>query len=167
MLKHHNREDWLNAAISSIRPFFESEGHALPAKIRASCGFPSTFRRSGTTAEFFRDTSSADGTFEILISPTLADPVQVWNALWQCCAGMACYGGIENTGMDSLIADLGDYPHAAITVDTRPAQTTRMLKATCPTCGMIIRLTQRWASTPPVCSADGADFVVELPGATA
>ena len=166
MIKHTTREEWLNAAITSIRPFFESEGHELPQRIRCSCGFPSTFRRSGNTAEFFRDTSSADGTFEVLISPTLAEPHAVWNALWGIAAGMAAYGGIANEGMEALIDELGDYPHAEITVDTRKKQDTRMLKASCPSCGMIIRLTQKWASTPPVCSVDGSNFVVETQGAT-
>ena len=51
-----------------------------------------------------------------------------------------------------MIVGLGDYPHAALTFNTRKTQSTRMLKACCPTCGYTVRLTQKWADQGlPVC----------------
>jgi hypothetical protein len=53
---------------------------------------------------------------------------------------------------EGLIDGLGDYPHAALTFTARKAQSTRMLKACCPSCGYTVRMTQKWADLGlPVC----------------
>jgi hypothetical protein len=47
-------------------------------------------------------------------------------------------------------------------MSAKPAQTTRMLKATCPSCGFTIRLTRTWAEKGlPICSLDGEQFTLE------
>jgi hypothetical protein len=76
-----NREDWLSAAVSELRPFFEAVGKPLPANVRVTCGFPSNAKRSGAIGECWADTASADKTFEVLISPVLDDPVKVFEVL--------------------------------------------------------------------------------------
>ena len=76
-----NREDWLNAAVSELRPFFSAVGKPLPANVRVTCGFPSNAKRSGAIGECWADTASADKTFEVLISPVLDDPVKVFEVL--------------------------------------------------------------------------------------
>jgi hypothetical protein len=76
-----NREDWLSAAVSELRPFFEVIGSKLPANVRVSCGFPSNAKRSGAIGECWADTASADQTFEVLISPVLDDPLRVFDVL--------------------------------------------------------------------------------------
>ena len=76
-----NREDWLNAAVSELRPFFGAVGKPLPANVRVTCGFPSNAKRSGAIGECWADTASADKTFEVLISPVLDDPVKVFEVL--------------------------------------------------------------------------------------
>lgn len=76
-----NREDWLSAAVSELRPFFEAVGKPLPANVRVTCGFPSNAKRSGAIGECWADTASADNTFEVLISPVLDDPVKVFEVL--------------------------------------------------------------------------------------
>lgn len=76
-----SREDWLIAALGELRPAFDMAGFALPQAIRIACGFPSNARRSGAIGECWADTASADGTIEILISPTVADPAQVFEVL--------------------------------------------------------------------------------------
>jgi hypothetical protein len=76
-----NREDWLNAAVSELRPFFGAVGKPLPANVRVTCGFPSNAKRSGAIGECWDDTASADKTFEVLISPVLDDPVKVFEVL--------------------------------------------------------------------------------------
>lgn len=76
-----NREDWLAAAVAELRPIFEIVGKPLPAAVRVSCGFPSNAKRSGAIGECWADTASADKTFEVLISPVLDTPVQVFDVL--------------------------------------------------------------------------------------
>lgn len=76
-----NREDWLNAAVSELRPFFSAVGKPLPENVRVTCGFPSNAKRSGAIGECWADTASADKTFEVLISPVLDDPVKVFEVL--------------------------------------------------------------------------------------
>ena len=74
---HPTRESWLAEAVAQARPIFASNGATLPDRIRVSCGLPSTFSRSGTLAECWADADSADQTYEVMVSPTLADPAQV------------------------------------------------------------------------------------------
>lgn len=71
-----------------------------------------------------------------------------WKATKAAPGFMDAYGAI--------IAALGEYPHAALSVSTRKKQATRMLKAACPSCGYTIRLTQKWANVglPTCCCGD-------------
>lgn len=170
------REDWLIQAVHLSRAIFDAKGRSLPAKVRISCGFPSTFTRSQTLAECWADTDSADGAFEIMISPTLADSrdvlAQVVGALAHALPGAmsptsqayaeACADmGLSPVGdswrkvipsedfsdlFDEVIESLGEYPHAALLAGTRKVQSTRMLKAQCPKCGYTVRLSGKWAA---------------------
>ena len=55
-----------------------------------------------------------------------------------------------------IISSLGAYPHAALTMNTKKVQSTRMLKAVCPSCGYTVRLTSKWAALGlPSCPQDG------------
>lgn len=189
---HQTRESWLAQAIESLRPTFAAHGVTLPARIRIACGFPSTFTRSGTLAECWADTESADQTFEVLISPTLADPApvlaQVIGAVAHAAPGamshtasayieLAANLGLCPAGDNwrqvqgaedfaatyaQALADLGAYPHAAILTGAKKTQSTRMLKATCPTCGYTVRLSAKWADKGlPTCPTDGDTFALE------
>lgn len=181
-----NREDWLSAAVSELRPFFDAVGKPLPANVRVTCGFPSTAKRSGAIGECWADTASADKTFEVLISPVLDDPLRVFDVLvHELChstAGAMNHAGnfqkvaalmhlepsfgprgwkATNRGPEfiqtfgSIIDSLGAYPHAALTMSNRKVQTTRMLKAVCPSCGYTVRLTSKWAALGlPSCPVD-------------
>jgi hypothetical protein len=181
-----NREDWLSAAVSELRPFFDAVGAPLPANVRVTCGFPSNAKRSGAIGECWADTASADKTFEVLISPVLDDPLRVFDVLvHELChatAGAMNHGvnfqkvaglmhlvpsagpkGWKATGpstsfiptFGSIIDSLGAYPHAALTMSNRKVQTTRMLKAVCPSCGYTVRLTAKWAALGlPSCPVD-------------
>jgi hypothetical protein len=181
-----NREDWLSAAVSELRPFFDAIGAPLPANVRVTCGFPSNAKRSGAIGECWADTASADQTFEVLISPVLDEPLRVFDVLvHELCHATA---GAMNHGVNfqrvaaamglapsptkagwkatmrgasfvdlygSIIASLGAYPHAALTMNSKKVQTTRMLKAVCPSCGYTVRLTAKWATVGlPSCPAD-------------
>lgn len=182
----NNREDWLSAAVSELRPFFDAVGAPLPANVRVTCGFPSNAKRSGAIGECWADTASADKTFEVLISPVLDDPMRVFDVLvHELChatAGAMNHGinfqrvaaamhlapslgkaGWKATGradtfvptFGAIVDSLGAYPHAALTMTNRKVQTTRMLKAVCPSCGYTVRLTSKWASLGlPSCPVD-------------
>ena len=80
---HANREDWLNAAVDELRPFFSSRGHTLPAEIRVACAYPTNAKRSGfkVLGECIPNTNSADGHYEIFISPILDAPIKVTETL--------------------------------------------------------------------------------------
>lgn len=190
-MTHQTREAWLDHAINSLRPIFLAHGVTLPARIRVACGFPSTFTRSGTLAECWADTESADQTFEVLVSPTVADPAQVLaqviGAVAHAAPGaMAHTSGAyvelaANLGLcpvgetwrqvqgaedfpemyGAMLADLGAYPHAPILTGAKKVQTTRMLKAVCPTCGYTFRVSQKWADKGMPTCMDGDTFALE------
>ena len=188
---HATREQWLAAALEAMKPVAATlTGQNMADRIRIGVGFPSTYRRSGTLAECWPDVDSGDAHAEVIISPTIADPVEVFarllgQALRTLPGAMSIasvsyreafdavhltVGADKNAILysdafydqwESLIAALGDYPHAELSVAVRKTQSTRMLKLQCPQCGYIIRTTGKWvAQGIPVCH-DGALFVVE------
>lgn len=62
----------------------------------------------------------------------------------------------------NIIESLGTYPHAALSLNEKPKQQTRMLKASCAVCGYTVRLTQKWATLGlPICGTDGVAFDLE------
>lgn len=77
------REDWLTAAVSELKPFFQLNGVSISDKIRVSCALPSNAKRTNfkSVGECFPNTNSADAHFEIFISPVLADPIKVFETL--------------------------------------------------------------------------------------
>ena len=83
MFEH--REAWLHGLITAVRPIFAKHGASIPNNIRASCGFPSLRALNGLQnqriGECWAETASKDGSFEILVSPTLADPMRVAGVL--------------------------------------------------------------------------------------
>jgi len=170
------REEWLTAAVEEFRAVFAAQAVPIPAKVRVSCGFPSTAKRSGAIGECWADTASADKSMEIMVSPVLSDTYRVIDVLvHELChttAGAMNHGlsfqkvadamhlvpsatkGYKATsGGDAfkrafgpIIDGLGEYPHAELSMSTRKVQATRMLKAICPACGYTIRLTAKWAA---------------------
>jgi hypothetical protein len=75
-----NREDWLTECITLLRPDFESVGFPFPAKIRASCSWPSKSglaQKKRRIGEAWSAKNSGDDTFEVFISPVLKDPLEV------------------------------------------------------------------------------------------
>lgn len=184
-MTYTTREEWLTAALGLIR----AQVPTIASRIRVTCGFPSTFTRSGTLAECWPDQASADGTWEVMVSPTVADPRAVFVLLLgqalHTLPGAASNGsttwrdacanaGLAPTGEDwktltatddlgdlFAIGSLGAYPHAEIQTGQKKTQSTRMLKLVCPTCGYTIRTTAKWLKTGlPQCH-DGDTFVAE------
>lgn len=173
---YSTREEWLTAALAEVRPIFETAGHPPAQAIRVTCGFPSNARRTGALGECWADTASADRTMEILVSPVLADPVEVLavllhevahttpGAMNHGAAFAAAAGSVglkaagtgrqpwKATALESpsryvdILEGLGSYPHATLTMNGKAKQATLMLKAQCPTCGYTVRLTRKWAN---------------------
>ncbi len=83
------REEWLNAAVEELRPFFSSNGHTLPAEIRVATGYPTNAKRSGfkVLGQCIPNTNSADGHYEICVSPQVDNPYKVTEVL---IAQLAC-----------------------------------------------------------------------------
>jgi hypothetical protein len=188
-MTHLTREDWLTQAIAEVRPIFSAEGLALAPRIRVACGFPAHAARNGRLGECHASAASADQHYEILISPVLDDKTRVFDVLiHELCHtlpgcmnhglgfGKAAFAmGLEapNGKWSSTVAgkgfadryrdildSLGEYPHAALSVGKK-TQSTRMLKAVCPSCGYSIRLTRRHADKGlPICSLDNSQFVL-------
>ena len=80
------REEWLNELVDALRPDFKNVEAELPENIRATCGWPSQSAKSEKRrriGECWPSNSSDDKHFEIFISPTLSDPVEVGGVLVQ------------------------------------------------------------------------------------
>ncbi|HCF6730452.1 TPA: hypothetical protein NII60_000284 [Pseudomonas aeruginosa] len=71
-----NREAWLNAMAERMSPLFLELGAPLQP-YRISIGFTSAGQRGNVGAEVWHSSASADGTYEILISPGTDDSMQV------------------------------------------------------------------------------------------
>ena len=182
------REEWLNSAVTELRSIFDANGFPLPAHIRVTCGFPSKRARSlyKSIGEHWSSSASDDATHEILISPVVDDPVEVFAVLCHELAHSATDGDghrgrfplcvkklwlegkptstvagqVFKDAFKDLIESLGEYPHARLNVgSSHKTQSTRMLKASCPHCGYTIRLSTKWADQGlPDCPIDGTQF---------
>ena len=152
MLKFETREQYLNAAIDLMKPLFERNGAKLP-KVRVSTGWPSTkalSQKNRRIGECWDKTASADGVFEIFISPCLdkvAEPGSVLDTLVHegvhAAVGLECGHkgafkklatrlGLEGkmtatSAGEALLAEckawaaqLGDYPHAKLDLNKSP-----------------------------------------------
>ena len=182
------REQWLEAAAKELVPAFTAAGMTYPEKLRMTCGFPSR-RATGAGSKFigqcFAPTASADGTTEVMVSPVIAEAMDVLavlgHELVHACVGCDKGHGPEfrdgaiGIGLAGkmtatvpgemfsatalpIIAKLGTYPHATLDASTLPKQTTRLLKATCGECGYTVRVTKKWVDDvgPPHCPLHGA-----------
>lgn len=136
------REEWLVKATGKLRPIFKSRTDwTVPDNVRVSCGFPRGSRKA--IGQCWGDTSSGDGTFEVFISPTQDDVVDVLQILVHelvhatvgikaghkgdfatVARGMALEGKLTATVAGDvfkqevvglLVDKLGPYPHAALT----------------------------------------------------
>lgn len=173
-MKHETREGWLTAAIDELREYYRGLKLVVPAKVRASCGWP---RRAGRDGEFWPANRSAGGFIEIFISPLHTIPITsdgsgilatLAHEAVHAVVGTACghkgrfrkvacriglhgpltssYAGKELIVVLKEIAeDLGPYPHDLLTPPPAEKKSTcRMLKVQCPGCGYIARVTRKW-----------------------
>lgn len=137
---------------------------------------------------------SEDGNAHVFVSPLLGDSIQVLDTLAHellhtvtqgkkhgkgFMAAGAKIGLTEGAGtslgagttllgtLAEIVAELGEFPHSVLTPTLKEKkQTTRMLKAKCPKCGMVLRTTRQWINQSglPLCGKEtcaGARFLLD------
>lgn len=173
-MTYATREEWLAAAVVSMRAWYKDIGVNLPERIRVSCAWAKGARK-GAIAWCWKTEASADGTTELQVSPEKAEAVDVLAALAHELIhasdnGASKHGGhfkatAQKIGLEGkmtatyagdklgdkiakLAVELGDYPHAILNpstpIDGEKKQTTRMLKIVCKQCGYTVRTTRKW-----------------------
>lgn len=115
-----NREAWLNELVNRLRPMFSAAGHPLPDRVRVSVGFPSRGGLSVTKpaiGQCWYSESSADQTFEIFISPTIADGLRAADILvHELCHAVLPYGTKHGATFKKLAHKMGLEGKATATV---------------------------------------------------
>jgi hypothetical protein len=177
-----HRESWLHAAAEAMRTLFQAHAATIPANIRITCGFPSkrALALNRSTGQCWPAAASADGHFEIMVSPVLDDPLDVLGTLAHelvhAAVGLQAghrgpfrklalaigfegkmtattAGAAFKQDAAPIIDDLGPYPHASLDASARKKQSTRLLKLECAGCGYTVRITRKWLDHPgpPAC----------------
>ena len=181
------REQWLNALVKQMAPWFKKLGKPLP-KVRVSIGFTSAGRRGKAIGECWCETASDDGVFEIFIIPTIDDSKRVADIvaheLVHAAVGLKAKHGaafksvataLGLTGkmtatvagpeflekIKPILAKLGPIPHAKLKPG-KPKQTTRLVKCMCGECGYIVRTTEKWINDvgAPLCPCNKEEMEV-------
>lgn len=148
----------------------------MPDVVRVSVGFTSAGARSRAIGECWSGVAAEDGRCQVFVHPALSESVRVLGVLAHELAhaavgvqhghrgpfarvarGLGLEGKLTATTegpvfiklAESIISDLGAYPHSALDSTTaKKKQTTRMLKVTCREeddgCGCVIRMTAKW-----------------------
>jgi hypothetical protein len=167
----HNRETWLNQITALyIRPHFQKAGYEIPANVRMSCSLTS---KKSAIGQCWDTSVSQDSTYEIFISPTIADSVRVVDILihelahavvgiknghnkvfGKCARAVGLEGKLTATvaspelkgTITQWVQTMGEYPHAVLSGEGTGGkkQSTRLLKAECPHCGYTVRLSRKW-----------------------
>lgn len=167
-----SREAWLGRALKYCATWMQLNANVVvPEHTRVSCGFPGGGSARKRIGECWPDSASADASTEIFISPVLADAQTVLATLLHEAihAAVGCVYGHKGpfkrvavlcglTGkmtatvasetlkpvLDQWSAELGSYPHAALSLMGRKKQTTRLVKCKCEACGYVVRTTRKW-----------------------
>lgn len=158
-----NREAWLTQLVERLRPLFEDKGYTVPETVHVSVGWPSKgalSRKKRVIGQCWYPTASADQNPHIFISPVLEQALDVAATVvhelghavlpegvkhgpgfvkFMKLVGLegkptATHAGEQLAGyLRDLLAQLGPYPHAALSAtEKEKPQTTRMLKLMCP-----------------------------------
>lgn len=171
--KHGLREAWLQKALNLLRPIIQRANHTVPDNIRIGVGWPYGCKNT-RAGECWDIKCSADQTYEIFITPKLADPAIILHTLVhelvhtitdmkhgklfkQCAAAVGLEGKIIGTYAGEELAEklhaisikLGPYPHGALLPVQKDKQTTRLLKIQCRKCGCTARVTRKWLDEYP------------------
>lgn len=165
-------------ACASMAPWLKRAGAGATPELRVSVGWPLGRKKAGgkglhAIGQCFPSVASADGKFEIFISPELAEPTRVCDVLLHelvhayvgleakhgkefklIAVGVGLAGKMTATTASpelkpkliELCRALGDYPHGELHGGggITPKQGTRLLKAQCLKCGYLVRVTSKW-----------------------
>ena len=184
-----NRDTDLNAEAVDLAPLFAAIGAPIPAAVRISCGWPGGGSRNSRIGECWSTQSSADGHFELFISPMISESVRVLDVLTHelvhAAVGLECghkgrFGkvaralGLEGkltatvagaalrAKLEAVVAKLGGYPGAALNLGSRKKQSTRLVKCECDDCGYTVRTTSKWLDLygAPLCPCNSEAMTV-------
>lgn len=167
-----NREKWLSDLAKKVEPLF---GQFDLKPYRVTCGWPC---RGGLTGkvlgECHSQKSSADGVFELFVTPRLDDPAKVSGVLvhemTHVVAGIEAGHGRrfdrirQHVGLTKgkatsampgealaeklakLWEPLGPYPHKALVPvpKLKPQKEPSVMSLECGTCGCVIRISRKW-----------------------
>lgn len=185
-MQHATRETYLQAAVTALAPRYAALNYPLP-QVRVSVGIPvggkgGKLKRIG---ECWSPLASADKTTEVFICPSQSNAIDILailtHELIHAAVGLECGHkgafkrvakalGLEGkmtatvagekltSELQSLAADLGEYPHAALNtaLSGRKKQSTRMLKLVCDDCGWTCRTAQKNVDAGlPICHCGG------------
>ena len=182
------REEWLQAALGQLRPYFHECGFELPEKIRFAIAFPSTGRKGNRLGETWHPKSSADGTWEIILRNDLFDPVDVLGVQMNklvhtvipddashgrkfraAALRVGLSGKIHKAEPGPLLLKrlaeiaekLGPLPHAALNIEDNPI-TTRPIERSSKKRGGV-----RVKAECPECASEDKPYIVRLSAASA
>ena len=176
---HATREAWLMAGVERITPIFAARGHAVPP-VRVSIGWSGSGQRSTHIGECWPTSRSTDGINQIFIVPSLDDVVQVLDVLTHelvhavddCQHGhgkefkaIALSVGLKGPRMRSasagdalkarltaIAAELGPFPHGALTRRPPRARQPDPPRAKCPQCDYRLAIPKKFLHLgPPIC----------------
>ena len=169
-----NREEYLSTLVDRMRPWFAQVGLRLPDVIRVSVGFPSkraVSARDRAIGQCFAPAVSVDESVQIFISPVIGNGLRAADVLvhelCHAAVGMehghtwpfrraaramglegkptATIAGRELADrLNTLLAEIGLYPHPELQLEPRPAQSTRLIKTYCHICRYTARITRVW-----------------------
>jgi hypothetical protein len=185
-MKHHTtRESWLLSAVELLKPLFKAKGYELPQAL-VSCGFTSTGVRSGHIGQCWSKQSSSNAINQIFISPTLDKPFDVIDTLVhelvhaiddcehkhgkefkKIALKMGMKGPMRSAGagpelketLDTLLHQLGPYPHGQLKVSMRKSPSLSRPRAKCKKCGYQVPMLKKFLSYgPPICPKDKVEM---------
>lgn len=175
------REEWLVKATDLFREdLFRRNGATIPT-VRVSVGFPGGSRGGKSViGQIWHGAETSDSVPQVFISPVIDEPVRALDVLVHelvhaCTPGdghgsafkrLAVSVGLTGrmtatvagpslrAELETIASFLGTYPHAAINLQDRKKQSTRMVKVEC-FCGYCVRMTRKWLDSigAPMCPA--------------
>ena len=163
------REDWLQRATTMIVAKWQGTV-TVPADVQVSCGFPGGGSPRRRIGECWPRSRSERKVNQIFISPLLGDPLvaldvlghELLHAADDCKSGhgrdftrnskkVGYTGGKHSEAtpatkewLDSIIAEIGPYPHGAVKLSAKKSKTSAGLhKYLCTTCDDVLYTTEK------------------------
>lgn len=185
--KYPTREAWLNKAVELLTPEFGQRKVPTKLRVACGFPSRNALsKKKRRIGEAWADSASDGKFFEIFVSPVLSKPFDVLDTLIHemvhvtvglkcghngafkvCATEIGLVGKMTECGAGPALKQrllkvakqLGPYPHDRLDKMTngKPKDVCRLLKAECPKCGYIIRVTRKWAeeSGLPICPCGG------------